>query len=231
MIYFDAVLCLLPSQLGGANIGVVLALIAPETILLSLALATLAFAWYKTFMKARYVYSVESIAKTTMNNESTLSNPLIAPVNNTDETLFPLITNCSVTINQEDVEDIKNNKFTSTRTRSHSDDTLPKMILPYRILFVLAAAWFTYAIINVSMYVATKKCSPGYFVLLVIVYPPLLVAVVWAVKYIAKVQLENPTTVLTGDLDFAKISYIPAILAFIVGIICSLLGIGGGEVT
>ena len=38
-----------------------------------------------------------------------------------------------------------------------------------------------------------------------------------------------PGYVLEGDIDFREISFFPPLLAFIIGILCNILGIGGGE--
>ena len=74
LIYYDAVLCLLPAQLGGANIGVILALIAPETILLSMAMLVVGYAWYKTWTKLRHIIDIENTSSTNTND---MSNPLL----------------------------------------------------------------------------------------------------------------------------------------------------------
>jgi len=79
------------------------------------------------------------------------------------------------------------------------------------------------------MHDATKACSHGYFGLLGSSYVPLFLVVWWAVRYLSKYQKLNPDTMLDGDLNFTNISFKTPTLSFVIGIMCSLLGIGGGE--
>eukprot|EP01035_Chromulina_nebulosa_P017316 gene17316-22857_t len=113
LIYWEAVLCLLPAQLGGSNIGVIISKILPDTLLLYLALLILIYAFVKTVKKA--------------------------------------------------------------------------------------------------------------------IYPPLGLVVYYGTRYVAEQQKKFPEFVVAGDIDFSTMGFIPAICAFIIGILCSLLGIGGGE--
>lgn len=63
LIYFDAILILLPAQLGGANIGVLIAQVAPHTILKILAMVTLVFACGKTLKKGLARWDAETAKK------------------------------------------------------------------------------------------------------------------------------------------------------------------------
>lgn len=69
LIYWDVVLVLLPAQLAGSNIGVLLSQILPETILIILALLVTIYALVKTYKKGISYYNKES--------ETLLNQPLL----------------------------------------------------------------------------------------------------------------------------------------------------------
>jgi uncharacterized membrane protein YfcA len=62
VIDWSVLLVLLPAQLGGASIGVVLADILPSTILEIVAIVAFCFSSYKTILKARELWDQETIA-------------------------------------------------------------------------------------------------------------------------------------------------------------------------
>jgi uncharacterized membrane protein YfcA len=62
LIYWDAVLIMLPSELGGANVGVIFAKSIPKTIIFILAIAVLVLAVYFTGRKGLKLYEHETHA-------------------------------------------------------------------------------------------------------------------------------------------------------------------------
>jgi len=88
LIYWDVVLVLLPAQLAGSNIGVLLSQILPETILIVLALLVTIYALVKTYKKGINYYNKES--------ETLLNQPLLG--DNCNEDSFK-ISNKSLEIN------------------------------------------------------------------------------------------------------------------------------------
>ena len=76
LIYWDVVLVLLPAQLAGSNIGVLLSQILPETILIILALLVTIYALIKTYKKGMTYYNKES--------ETLLTQPLLRFDSNDD---------------------------------------------------------------------------------------------------------------------------------------------------
>ena len=65
LIDWDAVLLLLPAQLGGGNVGVVVGAIFPTTVLLVMSIALLLVASGKTLTKARAQFAKETAAART----------------------------------------------------------------------------------------------------------------------------------------------------------------------
>jgi hypothetical protein len=101
--------------------------------------------------------------------------------------------------------------------------------VPWVTLKVLAAVWLVYGALFVTTQVAVGQCSFEYFAIFVASYLPLAGTIVWGTRYIATRQREDHLSILEGDLNFNFLSYVPAGAAFVIGTLCALLGIGGGE--
>lgn len=290
LIYWDAVLILLPSLLGGSNIGVLIAKVAPATPLEVLAVLTLLFAIYKATNKGIQYYRQETGSpevkyhKVSSAMESHLSD---SSTNTTQSLLHPASTVISIAAggagklfggqsharqtldeqidNRHYSRDLKSNRFQSggensndvslmeadgfavsdlvglTPSRQPSvDDVLPSMsstalqfqiIFPWTTMQALALVWIYYVTMFVIIqYTTDSTCSFAYFALLGSIYPILLVIVFYALQHVAKKQVvDEHFSLAPGDLDFRTMSYFVPIIAFCVGILCSLLGIGGGE--
>ena len=63
IIYYDIAAILIPSQLGGNNVGALLVVILPPTLLMIIALFVILFAVYMTAMKGVHLYELESVVK------------------------------------------------------------------------------------------------------------------------------------------------------------------------
>jgi hypothetical protein len=61
LIYWDIILFLLPAQLGGSNLGVIIHSLFPDRLLLICAIIVLVMAIYKTYFKFWYYYHEEQI--------------------------------------------------------------------------------------------------------------------------------------------------------------------------
>lgn len=134
----------------------------------------------------------------------------------------PIITNASNNNNEDSrLFDFSRDSFSSAQQQT--------LKFNKTILQVIGAVWICYAALYVSMQLTVTVCSTPYFVLLCATYVPLVATVLWGVNYIANEQKEDSFSVLEGDIDFTQISYLAPCMAFVIGILCSLLGIGGGE--
>jgi len=182
LIYWDIVLTLLPAQIGGSNIGVILESVLPVTVLLVLSILVVTFAAIKTGKKGLYLWHKESQA---------------------------------LLLSKEEQYD--------------KEDGITTIQYPVMIFIVLAISWAIYAVLLVTGQTAVTICSPGFIVCLVLIYPLMIALVYWGINYVTWKQLEDPSSILEGDLAFKDMSFIPPAIAFIIGIMCSLLGIGGGE--
>ena len=189
LIYWDVVLILLPAQIGGSTIGVIIEKVLPETLLLILAIVVVIYAGGMSLKKGVIYWMKETDDMNTnlMHNIETSSQDLLKV------------------------------------------DNPPEFQMPYFTLKVLVASWCVYAALLVTTQVAVSTCSVGYILTLLSIYPLICCLIAWGVSYAATRQREQPSSVLPGDISFKDISFVPPLLAFLIGIMCSLLGIGGGE--
>jgi hypothetical protein len=139
-------------------------------------------------------------------------------------------------VNKELNKEDSNNNNINSKIQSHSFDhnisskEKPiKIKLPKLILLVLFSVWITYAAIYISSVTAVPNCSTPYYILISITYPILIITIIWGIRHIAYQQQNRIIEVLRGDIDFSKMTFVPPVGAFVIGILCSLLGIGGGE--
>ena len=63
LVYIELILVLLPAQLGGSNIGSILAEILPDPILFVIALCVLSFASIFAYLKGQKLYAKENEAQ------------------------------------------------------------------------------------------------------------------------------------------------------------------------
>lgn len=273
LIYFEIIIVLVPAQLGGNNIGVIVAEIFPDSLLLLVAMIVVIYAQIKTTRKAIKLYKKESLALAgavdgsmkrplllaaggpglliddgIVEDDEEIDNPLLITVGNGSNH------SCSALTTGEYEEPLRLDKYL-TRTNlptasaasprpgmtgssgirlfDYSRDSFSSLaqtiVRDYYIIAGLVAVWVAYAGCYVTMQVVAKLCSVEFYVLLSGSFIPLLIAVYVGLNYIRANQIEDPHLVLEGDVDFSKLSFLPPILAFIIGILCSLLGIGGGE--
>eukprot|EP01031_Cornospumella_fuschlensis_P031972 gene31972-38659_t len=113
--------------------------------------------------------------------------------------------------------------------------------LPYKVLLVLTVSWCCYLAIILGR-TSVEKCSDGYIGLFIAAYVPLVACVVWGVMYNRRCITEQITedddpSLKRAHDDFRSIenkmlneNYVMLpIFTLGIGIVCALLGIGGGE--
>lgn len=209
LIYWDAGLILLPAQLGGSAVAVIFTHALPETPMLIAAIVILLIAIFKTTLKGIHTYKAET-----------------ASINELREMLL----STSDVDSEEFSNDIETEESKLAGWKGYSDsvDEVP-IRFPSKIISILFGLWTIVVSISLIMEYATEKCTSLYFSLSFLSFPFLIGSVIWGLSYVSKLQIADPSVILHGDLNFQNVSYIPSVLAFIIGILCALLGIGGGE--
>jgi uncharacterized membrane protein YfcA len=105
-----------------------------------------------------------------------------------------------------------------------------KRILPKSILFSLFLVFLCYVLLFLILEYVITKCSLTYYVTILSIYPPLLLFIYWSTNYIKiRQQTKSFYSRVKGDIDMEKQSVVLVFLIFCVGILSTLLGIGGGE--
>jgi len=197
LIYWDVVLVLLPAQLAGSHIGVLLSQILPQTMLIVLALLVTVYALIKTYRKGMTYYNKES--------ETLLNQPLIGNNDYNDD--FAKSGNKSLEINvfklnlsvANDENEVKLEVilayylFNSLLTYFFVYIQWPLMTL--RVLFCI---WIVYVVFYVVMKNFVASCSAGYFATLGLLYIPLVLTIWWSVHHIISRQRNDPESILTG---------------------------------
>ena len=253
LIYWDAVLLLLPAQLGGSNIGVVIAKIFPEGVLIILAMVVLLFAGYKSFRKGRKYWQEETfrhlrtvaslgplptVFEGDEGDEEEDEDEGIDSDNGRERSREYLLLNASSS-------GAGGGSFTSNKMEngggsgaavlseiSFRGSDLHGLELPWPTLRVLFVLWVLYAALYSMLTVVLRVCSASYWSLLGASYVPLAGLVLWALAHVVDKQTRDPSSVLPGDLAVASspsAALVAPCLAFVIGILCTLLGIGGGE--
>jgi uncharacterized membrane protein YfcA len=113
-----------------------------------------------------------------------------------------------------------------------SDETLgpskSSIEYPWVTIMLIFMMWFVYVGLSIVMDLGTI-CDGQYTAALVCLYPPLIFACVGGIFRASSQQKRDPSSVLIGDFNFSNLDAKPAVFVFFVGVLCSLLGIGGGE--
>jgi uncharacterized membrane protein YfcA len=227
LIYWDAVLILLPSELGGSNLGVILSEIIPDTLLYVLAMIVLIIAAGLTLSKGINYYEKEMVKEEAI--EDADSQPLLGE------------------------SDAKLLKDAHSRPKGHResfafvlssiipeymkckckhdpliDNPLIPLNIPWVVISVVMGVWVFYAICYLIMN-EFDTCSAVYYIFLGIIYALLLCEIIWGLYYLTQVQKADPDSVAEGDIMWGASAWYLPFLSFGIGILTSLLGIGGGE--
>ena len=221
LIYWDVVMVLAPALLMGSRVGVVLSVVLPTTVLMALAIVMLTFAATMTGRKALKYYGME---------QANMAQA-IAEVNDTlvDEKLsrssFSLSGNRSRANTQETMSNLLKGK--EDHSLSYLTDE-PPVKFPWKVIGYLVMLWLIFTCFLAGSHF-TDRCSTAYWIVGFIFYLPFFFAINWSLGYAARRQEKDPDMQQEGDVAFADLGIAAPIMAFGIGMLCALLGIGGGE--
>lgn len=272
LIYYDVVAILLPCELAGSNLGVLLSTMLPDTLLLIFSLIVILIASYLLLDKAVKLLDKELDSKdddqhatvTDSNSNTRASNSAVVNDNNNtnaneSESLLPKwasqsssssTTQAKTANGDSNTPDwvkeppqplINKSKGSDDGVDDDDDDTIcfgcitknpyKSLKLPWTTIYVILIFWAAYALVYVLMGL-TETCSSYYFVGFIAVYLIAILQVLVALRVVILKQSEHPESVLPGDLTWNSTfcsAGLPIGLTFLIGILTSLLGIGGGE--
>jgi hypothetical protein len=193
LIYWDVVVVLLPAQLGGASIGVLLSDVCPKTVLIILALVILLYADTKTLLKGIDKWKKETLHLKMGASVASIEAPLLDASTHTDAT--------------EDIDIL---------IQQELDQRVSELIhhtpleVPWIEIKALCALWM----INAALLVGMNQygdCSLEKYLFLGATYPVLLSFCIGGFKYVSNYQKEFPKSVLPSDLVWAEVSSTPAL--------------------
>ena len=289
LIYWELVLTLLPSQLGGANIGQILSKMLPESFVYILALLVLSVASTLTLKKGLHKWHVENEnfqaqstatkhlqdIMNTVNLEGEDKGDEIYDINN------PIVTaenginnNMTVRDTCNDVNDAnKPDTFEITRSSSiqprapsivgttidvvdnlrdsfreslaiYTDrDNTHELQLPTLYLVTISIMWVSCTCLSVGR-TLVNRCSIPYLSLLGLIYLPIFCAHYIVIVLNRRSLSSNASggkgqdksqllvTSPISDIDLSDWNTLITLMtvSYFVGIVCSMLGIGGGEI-
>ena len=214
LIYWDIVLVLLPCQLAGSFIGTILNTILPEYILYMVALCVLLFAATYAIKKGLYYYHKENTSKliqATLQADPTKSD-------NDDKSwgIQDVVDNpVSRSNSQGDLQsfNLDVTAFDSQLARGQ------KVEYPWNTIGVMLLMWIVYCIFLVLSTIR-PVCSVVNVAMSLALYPTLILTVVYGVYVAIQKQVNEPSSILVGDIKFMHFDILPPIAVFFVGIIC-----------
>lgn len=164
LAYWDLVLCFLPGQLCGAAIGILFRDMIPSTVLECVAMVVLTFASTKTYLKGVIAREKEKLPVQQV-SEADLQNALLDPSSRKS----------SFNVESQLSQRINNLSISSVKEIEH----------PWRTIGIITMFWAIYVSILVSIKFI-EKCSAPYLVLILVVYLPLLIQLLWGVNYVQR---------------------------------------------
>jgi uncharacterized membrane protein YfcA len=173
----------------------------------------------------------EENAENTANTQINLERPSIqhqSSLSNASYSSSPGVVLENLPLSQPTTSVSKDSKRRRSSNNSHS--SFIRRQLPATILQLLLFIFLCYVGFFLILQYTFKSCSQGYFILIGAIYLPLSAFIYWSMNLIKDRQLNNPIYYrVKGDIDMEKQSVLLVGLTFLVGILSSLLGIGGGE--
>ncbi|RYH15821.1 sulfite exporter TauE/SafE family protein [archaeon] len=216
MIWWELIVLLLPAQLGGSNVGTLLSYILPSSVLYILALLILLFAGKICFQKAitKRQLELEHATPSVLTDEIVVENPIPHGSNFLEISFAHADPQATTSEQKPEVEPIS---------------------WPVKALVALGSMWICYVCLSVGR-TQTDRCSDWYIVLFILAYLPLATGLLWSIQYNQQkmqsytVSDKDPHSLRSLEEKMMKNDlYILPVYMFLIGMLCSLLGIGGGE--
>lgn len=241
VIYWDMIAIMLPAELGGSNLGVLLSDIIPSTILYIGAIIVLMIGGIFSAKKGLHLHELE----TERNNKKSktiedggTTNPMS---NSTSEAASPrsILSPLSVEELSEDLQPQPSTCSSKSGSMRFSAEALPNQTLaqasplpplelPTTILGVITCVWMLYLVLYIVMGLV-PGCSLGWGLVLMFIYLILIVEVPWAFQFLMAQQSKAPDAITPGEVSWNSSTFSIPVVTFCIGLLTALLGFGGGE--
>jgi uncharacterized membrane protein YfcA len=226
LIYWELILIMIPAQLFGTNAAVIFSSVLPSSILLIVAMLILLFASFKSIQKGLYLYALET-ERTRDELKSTLERrdtPLIQAVDRHSTQQQGYSTTQS-TLQQSDTHVVL--------LESTNVSCFGALRFDWHVLCLLMLVWLYFAALYAVLTFVVTKCSVAYFAIFAASLVPVVVLEVYTGRFLGLAQESGEKPTLDGDLRFhdsAASVFLPP-LAFVIGFLCALIGLGSAELT
>lgn len=233
VIYWDMIAVMLPAELGGSNLGVILSDIVPSTILYIGAIMVLMIGGSFSAKKAHHLYELETErnnknAKTSEDGGPT-TNPMAIPsLDLAPRRSFLSPLSVEEIGDEEEQPPISKSSIGSIADVPTNANDLPPLQLPWTIMSVIACVWLSYLVLYIVMSLV-PGCSLGWGLVLVFIYLIIIVEVPWAFNFLMKQQNTAPDSITPGDVSWNSSTFSIPVVTFSIGLLTALLGFGGGE--
>ena len=179
--YWDFIIVYLPAQLMGGTLGIFVRDMIPQAVLESVAVLVLTVVATKTIIKGMNTYIAESAHFDTVS--------AIGDSEDSIGIMSPLIG--GGTANREE-------------NHAESSDNGTKLVQPWVSIAALAGTGIVYTAVFAGI-IFVPKCSPAYVTLLCGVFLPMAALEIWATRRVSRIQREDPSATLKGDLNWEKV--------------------------
>eukprot|EP01060_Flectonema_neradi_P034907 TRINITY_DN6263_c1_g1_i1.p1 TRINITY_DN6263_c1_g1~~TRINITY_DN6263_c1_g1_i1.p1 ORF type:complete len:507 (+),score=107.16 TRINITY_DN6263_c1_g1_i1:73-1593(+) len=224
LIDYAVPLILLPPQLGGNNLGVLLNPVIPPNILYILAELLLLYATFRVFQKGIAMYKAEAEAAEDIANDVVSEKSVATEHSDAYGGLYNPKEEIRVNSIDRPLRPVDDEKATEILLRESK--------IPMNYFFLMFTFWVLFA----GAYVIMKEsgtCSTAYWVTLGCMYPMLLIFLYIGSVWLARDRAEREEAGLApieGDIVWTPTKLIAApVAASGVGLVAGLLGLGGGE--
>eukprot|EP01061_Rhynchopus_euleeides_P014033 TRINITY_DN24337_c0_g1_i1.p1 TRINITY_DN24337_c0_g1~~TRINITY_DN24337_c0_g1_i1.p1 ORF type:complete len:513 (+),score=222.44 TRINITY_DN24337_c0_g1_i1:88-1626(+) len=238
LIDYAVPLILLPAQLGGNNLGVLLNPMIPPDILIVLAEMLLAYATFRVFVKGYQLHQAESALEQAVEDgdeegsrasQATEASDAYGGLYHPSE-LKEQIGTATNYHTGEMTEDPESNKRSLEELRMQIREQDSKV--PVKYVLLMAAFWALFA----GGYVGLKendKCSTWYWLILAAMYPVMIAFTIKGAYWVKEEALQRDRAhmpPIEGSVEWTSKMLLTAPLAAGgVGCVAGLLGLGGGE--
>lgn len=236
IVWWELVALSLPGLLGGANLGSLLATIAPDSLRYLLALLLLIVISFFTFDKGLKQHQKEIELKT---------NREMIPVATSSEKVAEQLENNSVEMIEVDQEiaielgSPMESPLDSPSTAEPSEGSSKAMLTlsssllspssPLPAIIITALAWVVNLVLSIR-FTQLDVCTLDYRVSFGTANIPIFVFTVCIIWYYGRDPSEAHSLKQIESRLFQKIPFAIPLSSFLIGVLTSLLGIGGGEV-
>ena len=224
LIDYAVPLILLPPQLGGNNLGVLLNPVIPPNILYILAEILLLYATFRVFQKGIAMYKAEAEAAEEKSNDVESERSVATEHSDAYGGLYDPKEDAHVNAIEQPLRPLDDEKATAILLRESK--------IPMNYFWLMFAFWVLFAGAYVVMKVS-GTCSTAYWITLGLMYPVLLIFLYVGAKWLARdkaAREEAGLSPIEGDIVWTPKKLIIAPIASCgVGLVAGLLGLGGGE--